>query len=404
MSRLRAAEVAALSFGGTWRQYQQMALAAFEQNLHHGSRRTYIVAPPGSGKTLLGMEMVRRLGNRAMVLVPNSALQGQWLRAAQDFAAPPGLAAASESAPIACLTYQSLCQLDDPSAAIGAVARQRWATERAQATGSTPAEVESEAETWAGAAAERRKRELARITAGLKREIARAEHGSVQVGDLLAGSVRERIKALRSGGVATVVLDECHHLASMWGYVIRAVLSELGDVHVIGLTATPPTSATMDENELIAALLGPVGFTIPVPALVRERFLAPYQELAWLTRPLDAETAWLAEHDLRFTELITAVHVGEDGVASLPEWVIARVRERRSDGHAAERRHGDVGWIPAAAPRAGKGRGQVLGHGGRRAAGRDTARRGLSRAAGPRRLARAARGLRPALPGCQPCA
>ncbi len=54
--------------------------------------------------------------------------------------------------------------------------------------------------------------------------------------------------ALRAGGVATVVLDECHHLASMWGYVIRAVLSELGDVHVIGLTATPPDALTGDEG------------------------------------------------------------------------------------------------------------------------------------------------------------
>jgi superfamily II DNA or RNA helicase len=335
VSRHRAAEVAALQFRGSWRQYQLLALAAFEQNLRHGSRRTYLVAPPGSGKTLLGMEMVRRLGSRALVLVPTSALQGQWLLAAQQFAAPAGVAAASESAPIACLTYQSLCQLDDPSAAIGLVARQRWAAERAKATGATASEVEAEAAGWSGAAAERRKREIARITAALKREIARAEHGSVQLADLLAASVRQRIKAMRTGGVATVVLDECHHLASMWGYVIRAVLSELGDVHVIGLTATPADSLTADEHELIEALLGPVGFTIPVPALVRERFLAPYQELAWLTRPLDSETAWLAEHDLRFTELVTALHAPEDGIASLPEWVIARVRERRSDGQGA---------------------------------------------------------------------
>jgi superfamily II DNA or RNA helicase len=333
--RHRAAEVAALQFRGSWRQYQHLALAAFEQNLRHGSRRTYLVAPPGAGKTLLGMEMVRRLGSRALVLVPNSALQGQWLLAAQQFAAPAGVAAASESAPIACLTYQSLCQLDDPSAAIGLVARQRWAAERAKATGVTAGEVEADAAGWSGAAAERRKREIARITAALKREIARAEHGSVQLADLLAASVRQRIKAMRTGGVATVVLDECHHLASMWGYVIRAVLSELGDVHVIGLTATPADSLTADEHELIEALLGPVGFTIPVPALVRERFLAPYQELAWLTRPLDSETAWLAEHDLRFTELVTALHAPEDGIASLPEWVIARVRERRSDGQGA---------------------------------------------------------------------
>ena len=37
-----------------------------------------------------------------------------------------------------------------------------------------------------------------------------------------------------------MILDECHHLVSMWGYLVRDVLGELGDVHVVGLTATSP--------------------------------------------------------------------------------------------------------------------------------------------------------------------
>src|SRR5439155_385634 len=161
----------------------------------------YVVAPPGSGKTLLGMEMVRRLGTRALVLAPNTAVQQQWLRTAGEFGAAAGVAAADPSAPVACLTYQSLCQLEDPAVALGNVA-------------------------------------------------------------------------------------------------------ELGDVHLVGLTATPPDTLTAEEGDLYGALLGPVDFIVPAPALVRDRALAPYQELAWLTRPLDAETAWLAEHDLRFTELV----------------------------------------------------------------------------------------------------
>ena len=65
-------------------------------------------------------------------------------------------------------------------------------------------------------------------------------------------------------GVGVVLLDECHHLASLWGYVVRAVLDELpDDVHVIGLTATPPVSLPAAEAELYDALLGPVDFTVP---------------------------------------------------------------------------------------------------------------------------------------------
>jgi superfamily II DNA or RNA helicase len=162
----------------------------------------------------------------------------------------------------------------------------------------------------------------------VEREIARAEHGELRLGDLLSASARERLDALRRNRVGTIVLDECHHLASLWGYVVRTLVEELGDVHLVGLTATAPDELTNEEAELYAALLGPVDFTVPTPAVVREGFLAPYQELAWLARPLDTDADWLAEHDQRFQELITALHDEDGEVLSLPAWVITRMRDR----------------------------------------------------------------------------
>ena len=50
-----------------------------------------------------------------------------------------------------------------------------------------------------------------------------------------------------------------------WGYVVRAVLEELGETHVIGLTATPPAELTGAETELYGGLLGAVDFEIPTP-------------------------------------------------------------------------------------------------------------------------------------------
>src|SRR5436190_8316092 len=317
-----------LRFHGEWRRYQELALEAFEEDRRQGRRRTHIVAPPGSGKTLLGMEIVRRLGKRALVLVPNSAIQAQWVRTASAFGAEAGLAAADAGAGVACLTYQALARLDNPAVALGDLAERRWALDRAKSTGQTREAVEREAAAWTGEAAARRKREIARITASLKREIARAEHGNLKLGDLLSNGARERLDLLRRNRVETVVLDECHHLASLWGYVVRAVVEELGDVHIVGLTATPPDELTKDEAELYGALLGPVDFTVPTPAVVRERFLAPYQELAWLTPLLETERAWLAEHDVRFQELITTLHNDGGEAMSLPSWVIVRMRDR----------------------------------------------------------------------------
>jgi superfamily II DNA or RNA helicase len=323
-----------LSFGGTWRRYQKAAVAAFERDRSSGQRNTHLIAPPGSGKTLLGVELVRRIGRRALVLTPNSAIQMQWPRAVRQFGSASDVARTAgpePGFPIAVMTYQSLCQLDDPNAAIRQVAAARWATDRAEATGVEFEVAEREGLSYEGAAAERRVAEIARITAQVKREIARGEHAEVELAELFSETARKRIDAFKAARIGAIVLDECHHLASMWGYVVRAVLDELRDedVHVIGLTATPPDDLTGPEAELYAELLGPVDFVVPTPAVVREGHLAPYQELAWLTEPLDSERAWLAEHDTRFKELITTLHDDAESPISFPAWVINRLRERR---------------------------------------------------------------------------
>jgi superfamily II DNA or RNA helicase len=317
-----------MTYSGHWRRYQELALAAFERDRASGKRRTHIVAPPGSGKTLMGSEMVRRVGTPALILSPNSAIQSQWLKAFNVFSGSKGLVGPSTDFPVACLTYQSLAQLDDPAALLGDLAERRWVFERAQTTQQSLDAVYNEVATWAGEAAARREREVRRISANLKREIARSEHGKLHLGQLLSEGARERLEAMKRQGVETVILDECHHLASLWGYVVRAVIEELGDVHLIGLTATPPDGLSKDAQELYDALLGPVDFTVPTPAVVRERYLAPYQELAWFTSPLDSESQWLREHDIRFQDLITNLHSDSPGPLSFPEWVITRMRER----------------------------------------------------------------------------
>jgi hypothetical protein len=190
----------------------------------------------------------------------------------------------------------------------------------------TAEEAQREGEAFEGAAAERRAKELQRISAALKREVARGEHAGLELRDLLSETARQRVSQLATMGVGLVLLDECHHLASLWGYVVRAVLGELSpDTHVIGLTATPPVSLPEADAELYDALLGPVDFTVPTPAVVRDGHLAPYQELAYLTEPLPSEREWLAEHDTRFRELITTLHDDTE----FPEWVLDRLRERR---------------------------------------------------------------------------
>ena len=170
---------------------------------------------------------------------------------------------------------------------LGRLARSRWAGERAAATGSTPEEAQREGEAFEGAAADRRARELSRISAALKREVARGEHAGRRAARpalrdgprarAAAGQARRRRRAARR------VPPPCLAVGLRRP---RRARRAARNVHVIGLTATPPIGLPEAEAELYDALLGPVDFTVPTPAVVRDGHLAPYQELAWLTEPL----------------------------------------------------------------------------------------------------------------------
>ena len=48
-----------LQFRGKWRDYQERVLLHAQQYLKDG--KIHIVAAPGSGKTTLGIELIRRL-------------------------------------------------------------------------------------------------------------------------------------------------------------------------------------------------------------------------------------------------------------------------------------------------------------------------------------------------------
>ena len=64
-------------FDGTFRDYQQRILDESDRYLRQG--RLHIVAPPGSGKTILGLELIRRAGAAALVFSPTVAIAGQWI-------------------------------------------------------------------------------------------------------------------------------------------------------------------------------------------------------------------------------------------------------------------------------------------------------------------------------------
>ncbi len=311
-------------FRGTWRRYQEGCLAAFEADRAAGRDKTLLVAPPGSGKTLVGLEIVRRIGLPALVLCPTQTIQGQWRERQELF---DGL-----GDDVHLLTYQSLCQADDPDGMLREAASRHWIAERAQSTGQTVAAIEAEAGAWSGAAAERRSREVGALVARFKRDAAAGKLPDLPPDELLSPHARRRLSELVAAGVRVVVLDECHHLVSLWGALLRPLLAALSPVHVVGLTATNPAELTESEAALYLELLGDVDFFIPTPAVVREGHLAPYQELVQLCEPLESERDWLAERHERLERLL--VELDTPDRLGLGVWLLARLRERRGPSGA----------------------------------------------------------------------
>lgn len=65
-----------LKFQFPWRSYQHKLLKNFDTHIedHH----FHVIAPPGSGKTILGIEILRQIGKKTLVLAPTLTIRNQW--------------------------------------------------------------------------------------------------------------------------------------------------------------------------------------------------------------------------------------------------------------------------------------------------------------------------------------
>ena len=258
------------------RPHQQGALAAFAA--HRDRERFHFVMPPGSGKTLLGSLIGQKVGRPILVLVPNTAIQGQWLALWEAAGAQVG-SDRDLAADVTVLTYQALATFDDEAQ---------------------------------GAASAR-----------------------------LHPNARATIARLRARPF-TLILDEAHHLAAVWGQVLVDVLDEASAV-TVALTATPRQALNAAEAAQVEELFGPVLYAVSTPALVRDAVLAPYRELPWFVTPTPGEQEYLTRSAQRWQELLTAVMEPEFGPTGLLPYVdVAWVRHDQVSWSYIEKHHGDL--------------------------------------------------------------
>ena len=306
-----AVDFPSIHFKGELRPSQADVVKIAREQLDAGERQLHIVAPPGSGKTVTGLylwaEVIRQ---PALVLCPNSAIQSQWaartdLFSADEKALPNHWVSTETEQPglLTSLTYQSVTLPSRDDNTLNTMAVFSWVDhliEKGQAK--DPAE----AQVWIECL-QTKNPHYYHDRLGFFRKKVRDE---VSLGGdtmkLLHASALATLKRLRENGLGLVILDECHHLMGHWGRVLAATNEFLGSPIVLGLTATPPEQAERDtvDAKRYRAYFGPVDYEVPVPAVVKDGFLAPYQDLAYFVRPLGKELEYITQTSETFDQLV----------------------------------------------------------------------------------------------------
>ena len=207
-------------FHGTFRDYQQNVLANIDKHLE--DKKVHIVAAPGSGKTILGLEIIRRLGSPALILSPSVTIRQQWGQRFREKFLPqheevgdyvsfrlqqPGL--------LTSVTYQSIHS----------------------AYNRIPDKADPDDEEYDAGCADY--------------------------------SGFDLIQTVRDQKITTICLDEAHHLKSEWQRSLEKFIAAVqGEVYIIALTATPPYDSAPSEWNRYTALCGEIDEEIGVPELV----------------------------------------------------------------------------------------------------------------------------------------
>lgn len=237
-----------IAFKYPWRDYQQKVLDQLEAHLKDD--KLHVVAPPGSGKTVLGLEVILRLNQPTLILAPTLAVKNQWI---ERFCS---LFLQVEEAPDWISTQLTQPQFLTVSTYQGLHAAFNYLKEEEDTDEEVPMETTV---------------------------------------SYTNNHAQEIIAKLRAVGIKTLLVDEVHHLRKEWWKALDLLDNELKST-VVGLTATPPYGASSLEWQRYMNLAGPVDEEITVPTLVAVEDLCPHQDFIYYCTPLAEEREKIALH------------------------------------------------------------------------------------------------------------
>lgn len=255
-----------LEFKGIWRSYQERVLHHAEEYL--SDNKVHIVAAPGSGKTTLGIELIRRLGNPCLILSPSITIRQQWISRMEEGFLKEGEDAKEwfsndirSARPITAITYQALYSC------------------------------------------------MKQYVGHLENS---EEEGEENTAEMVDYSNVDIYEAIREAKIRTLCLDEAHHLRSEWWKSLELFLNHLPDVKLISLTATPPYDSTPAQWKRYIDLCGPIDEEIFTPELVKEGSLCPHQDYVCFSWPTKDELDTVREYTLRAGAFVRELRTDEE--------------------------------------------------------------------------------------------
>ncbi len=239
-----------IQFKYSWRRYQQRVVD--ELKIHLEDKHLHVIAPPGSGKTVLGLEVALRINKPTLILAPTVAIKNQWI---QRFCE---------------LFLQTDVKPDWISNNIKNPEFLTVTTYQALHAACTNSEIDEEP--------------------ALDEDCENANEGNT----FKVIDVTKIVKQLKAQKVGTIVVDEAHHLKNEWWKSLTAIKDAINPV-IVGLTATPPYDVSFVEWQRYITLNGPVDAEISVPELVVENDLCPHQDYIYLSKPTFEEKQQILE-------------------------------------------------------------------------------------------------------------
>jgi len=227
-----------LHFKGHWRDYQKRILERSRDYMADG--QVHISAAPGSGKTTLGIEFIRRFDKPALILVPTITIREQWA----DRIKTAFLSHASEAER---LVSQDL---------------------------KTPKMITIATYQALHSALTQYKGKLSNLS---EEEGVLTENVDFSQFDL--------VNKLQEIGLGTLCLDECHHLRNEWWKSLEEFRDKYSQLNLIALTATPPYDSEPALWDRYINLCGEIDEEIMIPELVKEGSICPHQDFVYFSYP-----------------------------------------------------------------------------------------------------------------------